>query len=82
MICDIIPSIMLQEFLLKKLIKSKLGNVPDEEIDRVIKIIKTNPGLFQTIAAEIQQKVKAGHDQISAAMEVIRSHEDELKKFR
>lgn len=72
---------MFQEFLLKKLIKSKLGDVPDEEIDRIIKIVKTNPGLFQTIATEIEQKVKGGQDQMSAAMEVMHNHEEELKKL-
>lgn len=74
--------IMLKEFLLKKLIKSKLGDVPDAEIDRIIKIVETNPGLFQKIAVEIEQKVKSGQDQMSAALEVMRSHEEELKKLR
>ena len=73
---------MFQEFLLKKLIKSKLGNVPDEEIDRIVKIVKENPTLFQVIAAEIEQKVKGGQDQMSAATEVMRKYEGELKNIR
>lgn len=79
--CDTISDIMFQEFLLKKLIKSKLGNVPDEEIDRIIKIVKENPTLFQTIAVEIEQKVKGGQDQMSAATEVMRKYEGDLKKL-
>ncbi len=73
---------MFQEFLLKKLIKSKLGNVPNEEIDKIIKIVKENPALFQTIATEIEQKMKGGQGQMSAATEVMRKYEGELKKFR
>ena len=73
---------MVQEFLLKKLIKSKLGNVPDEEIDRIVKIVKENPTLFKTIAAEIEQKVKGGQGQMSATTEVMRKYEGELKNLR
>ncbi|MDO8572559.1 MAG: hypothetical protein Q7S11_02165 [bacterium] len=72
---------MFQEFLLKKLIKSKLGDVPDEEINRIIKIVKENPTLFQTIASEIEQKVKGGQEQMSAATEVMGKYGDELKKL-
>jgi len=44
---------MFQEFLLKKLIKSKMGDsVPESEIDRIIKLVKENPQLFQKIATE------------------------------
>ena len=73
---------MFQEFLLKKLIKSKLGNVPDEEIRRIIKVVKENPTLFQKITVELSQKVKVGQDQMSAAAEVMRKYEGELKKLR
>jgi len=73
---------MFQEFLLKKLIKSKLGNVPDEEIDRIVKIVKENPTLFKTIATEIEQKVKGGQGQMSATTEVMRKYEGELKNLR
>ena len=73
---------MFQEFLLKKLIKSKLGNVPDEEIGRIIKIVKENPSLFQKVATEIEQKVKGGQDQMSAATEVMRKYEGELKNLQ
>lgn len=72
---------MFQEFLLKKLIKSKLGNVPDVEIERIIKMVKENPALFQNIATEIEQKVKSGQDQNSAALEVMRKYEGDLKKL-
>ncbi len=73
---------MFQEFLLKKLIKSKLGNIPNEEIDKIIKLVKENPTLFQKIAMELSQKVKGGQDQMSAAAEVMRKYEGELKKLQ
>ncbi len=73
---------MFQEFLLKKLIKSKLGNIPNEEIDKIIKLIKENPTLFQKIATELSQKVKGGQDQMSATAEIMRKYEGELKKLQ
>lgn len=72
---------MFQEFLLKKLIKSKFGNISDPEIERIIKMVKENPALFENIASEISQKVKSGQDQMSAAMEVMRKYEGDLKKL-
>jgi len=73
---------MFQEFLLKKLIKSKMGDsVPESEIDRIIKLVKENPQLFQKIATEIEAKIKGGKSQTDAAMEVMSAHEEELKKL-
>lgn len=72
---------MFQEFLLKKLLKSKLGDVPEGEIDRIIKLVKENPALFQKIAGEVEAKIKSGKGQMDAVMEVMRAHEEELKKL-
>ena len=55
--------------------------VPEAQIDVFIKMIEKNPELFKTIASEIQEKVKGGKDQMQASMEVMKMHEEELKKL-
>ena len=70
---------MLKKFLLKKMLKSKLQGVPEEEQDKLLSAIEKNPQLFQSIAVEVQQKIKEGKDQMTATMEVMQAHQDELK---
>ncbi len=69
---------MLKEFLMKKMLQSKLKDVPQAEQDKIFKMVEKNPELFQKIALEVQEKIKGGKDQMSATMEVMKSHEAEL----
>lgn len=71
---------MFKNFLLKKMLKSQLKDMPEAEQDKLIKMIEKNPRLFQTIAQEAQAKIKDGKDQITAMMEVMRNYQEELKK--
>lgn len=71
---------MLKNFLLRKMLKSQLKDVPQEEQEKLIAMIEKNPELFQKIATEAQAKMKDGKDQMSAMMEVMQSHQEELKK--
>ncbi len=66
---------------MKKMIKSKMKDVPEAEQEKMMKLITENPDLFQKIASETQEKMKGGKDQMSAAMEVMQAHQDELKKI-
>ncbi len=70
---------MLKEFLMKKMIQSKMKDVPQEEQEKILKMVEKNPQLFQKIALEVQEKIKGGKDQMSATMEVVKSYEQELK---
>ena len=72
---------MFKEFLMKKMIKSKMKDVPEEEQEKMMKLVMENPELFQKIGLEIQEKIKGGKDQMAATMEVMQSHQDELKKI-
>ena len=53
----------------------------DFSLDYCVNMMEKNPELFKTIAGEIQEKVKAGKDQQSASMEVMKKYESELKKL-
>lgn len=73
---------MFKDFLIRKMLKNQLKGVPEAEQEKLIKLITENPALFQTIAEEVQQKVKSGMDQMQATMDVMRKHETELKKLK
>ncbi len=70
---------MLKELLLKKMLKSK--GVPAEQVDPLIDMMRKNPGLFQTIAEEVQERLKKGGDQMQVTMEVMQKYQSELKKI-
>jgi len=72
---------MLKKMLMKKMLKSKMKDVPEAEQEKMIKLVTENPELFQKIATEIQAKMKEGKDQMAASMEVMQAHQEELKKI-
>ena len=71
----------LKKFLMKKLLKSKMKDIPEAEQEKMLGAIEKNPDFFQNIAAEVQAKMKEGKDQMSATMEVMQKHQYELKKI-
>lgn len=72
---------MLKKFLMKKMMKSQLKNVPEDQQEKILKAVEENPDLFQSIGLEIQAKMKEGKDQMSATMEVIHNHQEELRNI-
>ena len=71
----------LQDMFLRKMLQSKMKNVPVEEQEKIISIIQKNPGLFQKIALEVQSAMGSGKDQISAMKDVLEKHKEELKNI-
>lgn len=70
----------LKTFFLKKMLASKMKGVPQAEQDKIFDMIEKNPDLFQKIGAEVQEKMqREGKDQMTAAMEVMQKHKDQLK---
>ena len=72
---------MFKEMLLKKLIQSKLGNLPKEEQDKIIKMVTKNPALFQEIAMKIKAQMDSGKDQEKATMSVMMEYKDQVQKL-
>jgi len=70
---------MLKNLLLRKMLKSQLKDVPQEQQEKLFSAIEKNPELFQNIATEVQQKIKEGKDQMSATMEVMQKYQIELQ---
>lgn len=72
---------MFKEFLMRKMIQSKLKDVPKEQQEKLFAMVEKNPDFFMKIATEVQQKVKSGKSEMDAAMEVMKLHEEEFKKL-
>jgi len=72
---------MFKRMLLKKMMKSQMKDVPEEQQEQMLNMIEKNPELFQKIAVETKSLVDNGLDQMSAAMKVAEKYRDELKKL-
>lgn len=58
-----------------------MKGIPESEQEKLISMVEKNPDLFQKIATETQEKMKAGQDQMSAAMEIMKKYKKELKEI-
>ena len=70
-----------KNFVMKQAIKSQMKGVPQAQQDMMLAAIDKNPEFFENIAKEIEQKVKEGKSKTAASMEVMRKHQDELRKL-
>jgi hypothetical protein len=68
-----------KDLLMKKMLKSQLKGMPEEQQNKIIEAVEKNPKLFSDIAAEVQEKVKGGMDQQAATMQVMMAHQRELQ---
>jgi len=72
---------MFKEFLMKKLLQSKLSALPKEEQDKVIRLVTKNPKLFEEIATKIKRKTDAGAEQMMATMAVMKEYQPQIQKL-
>lgn len=68
-----------KDFFLRKMLQSKLKDIPPEDQEKLFALIEKNPELFQNIAKDIEQLMKNGKDQMAASMEAMRKYESELR---
>ncbi|HEY9585485.1 MAG TPA: hypothetical protein VJJ02_02750 [Candidatus Paceibacterota bacterium] len=72
---------MFKEFLLKKLIQTKLKDLPAGERDRILRIVTKNPALFQEVATKIKHQMDSGKDQNAATISVMREYQAQIKEL-
>ncbi len=72
---------MFKDFLLRKMVAAKMKNLPTEEREKITGILEKDPQFFQKIAAEVEDKMKNGKDQMAALMEVMNQHKNELENL-
>lgn len=72
---------MLKNFLMKKMLKAQLKNMPKDQAQMVERMMEKDPELFMKMAQETQALVKGGKDQMAAMMEVSKKYEKELRQL-
>ena len=70
---------MLKNFLVRKLIESKMKDVPADQREMIISLVEKNPQFFEVIAKETQEEMARGTDQMTATMKVMEKHKAELQ---
>lgn len=70
----------IKDFFVRKMVESKMKDVPKEEQEKILNLIQKNPELFKKIAEEIQVEMGKGKDQMEASMEVMMKYKDEVEK--
>ena len=73
---------MFGNFIMKKLLQSKMKDVPAEDQEKIFAMLEKNPGLIQKIAEESQEEMKKGKSQMDAVMAVMKKYEEDLKKLQ
>lgn len=71
----------IKDFFVRKMVESKMKDVPKEEQERILNLIQKNPELFKKIAEEIQVEMGKGKDQMEASVEVMMKYKDEVGKI-
>ena len=64
---------------MRKMLQSKMKDVPKDQQEKIFAMIEKNPDFFQKIAGEVDQKIKGGMDQMAATMEVMSKYQNDLK---
>jgi len=73
---------LMKNFFLRKMMATQMKNVPKDQQEQILTLFEKNPELFMNLGKEIQEEMKKGKDQMSAAMDVMKRHEAELKTLK
>lgn len=69
----------VKDYLIKKVVASKLKDVPEAQREQILALVTKNPELFKKIGEEIDRRVKGGGEpQMKATMEVMKKYRSEI----
>ncbi len=71
----------IKDFLVKKVVQSKMKGLPKEQQDMIIALVTENPEFFKKIQAQIEAKKKQGQNEQLAMMQVMRENQAEIQKL-
>jgi hypothetical protein len=72
----------IQDFLLNQAMKWKMKDVPEEQREQIMTLVKKDPQLFKKIGEEVDRRVKQGGEpQMKATMEVMKKYRAELQQL-
>jgi hypothetical protein len=72
---------MFGNFLFRKLVESKMKDVPSEQREMILSVLEKNPEFFERIAREVKELQDKGRDQQAAVMEVMQKHQAEIARI-
>ena len=70
---------MFKEFFTRQILKYQLKDMPGEQKELIMELVKKHPALFEKIGKEIDAKTKAGTDKTMAALMTMKKYERELR---
>jgi hypothetical protein len=71
----------VKDFLLKKLVQSKMKGLPKEQQNMIIALVSENPDFFKKLQDQIEAKKKQGQNEQLAMMQVMRENQAEIQKL-
>ena len=71
----------VKDFLIKKMVKAKMKNLPQEQQDMIIALVSENPEFFKKIQSKIESKKKQGQNEQMAMLQVMRENQAEIQKL-
>ncbi|MCA9351803.1 hypothetical protein KC866_00185 [Patescibacteria group bacterium] len=71
----------VKDFLIKKLVRAKMKNLPQNQQDMLIALVSENPEFFKKIQSQIEAKKKQGQNEQLAMMQVMRENQAEIQKL-
>ena len=71
----------VKDFLIKKLVRSKMKNLPQDQQDMIIALVSEHPEFFKKIQSQIEAKKKQGQNEQFAMMQVMRENQAEIQKL-
>lgn len=72
---------MIKGFIMKQLIKRKMGNLPPEMQERFTAAIERDPEFFNNLGKEIEAEQKRGKGQMEASIVVMKKHQKRLQEL-
>jgi hypothetical protein len=73
---------MFKNFIMKKMLASQTKHLPKDQQEMILGMLEKDPQLFETIAKEMQEEMKKGKGQLSAAMAVLPKYKDRLEVLK
>ena len=68
----------VKDFFIRKVVESKLKDVPEAQREQILKLVTKNPELFKKIGEEVDRRVKGGESQMKATMAVMKKYRSEI----
>lgn len=69
----------IKDFFTKQATKYATRNLPEDQKEMIQKLVEVDPQLFEKIAKETQELIKAGKPEMYASFEIMKKYQKELQ---